>query len=372
MTAPETTVPATFSAEAIHFDGEIGQPMRLTVRVDAEKKALTGPGIYWPLTQIREHADTAGDDLIILSRADNAVERLILRDPAIRAHLPYRTRPAPVANRPRLLQWAAAAVGSVALIIFVLVPIMADQLANYIPAEGERALGQVTLNEIRDALDENDLGPIRFCTQPEGLSALRQIESRLSEEAALPTDISVHVLDHEMVNAFALPGGHIVFFRGLIDAAEAPEELAAVFAHEMGHVASRDPTRHALRSAGSIGVLGLLFGDFAGGAVVLFLAERLIDAQYSQGAESDADFFAHELMLRSGLSPAALATMFERFAALGEEADGFMKHFMSHPALGNRIDNARRAVPDGFTPEPLLDPAAWDALRAVCTETTAD
>ncbi|WP_425073898.1 M48 family metallopeptidase [Sagittula sp. S175] len=362
----------TFSTEAIHFDGEIGQPMRLTVTVDTAKQALTGPGIYWPLTTIREQPDTAGGDLIVLSRADNAVERLILRDPAIRDHLPYHRRPAPVADRPLLMKWAAAAVGSVALILFVLVPLMADQLANYIPPEGERALGQVTLNEIRAAMDETGVEPIRFCTEPNGLAALRQIEARLAEEARLPVEITVHVLDHDMVNAFALPGGHIVFFRGLIDQADAPDELAAVFAHEMGHVASRDPTRHALRSAGSIGVLGLMFGDFAGGAVVLFLAERLIDAQYSQGAEAAADVFAHDVMLRAGLSPGALASMFERFQALGGDAEGFVQHFLSHPAMGDRIENARRAVPAGFLPEPLLEDHQWQSLKTVCSWTTGD
>ncbi|MBP0483441.1 M48 family metallopeptidase [Sagittula salina] len=359
----------SFAAEAIHLDGESGQPIRLTVTVDNTHQSLTGPGLHWPLNTIRELPDTAGGDLVILSRTENAVERLILKDSAIRAHLPCRRRSAPVANRPLLLKWAAAAMGSVALILFVLVPIMADQLANYIPPEGERALGQVTLNEIREALDDSGLEPVRFCTDPDGLTALRRIEARLSGEADLPVEITVHILDHEMVNAFALPGGHIVFFRGLIEQAGAPDELAAVFAHEMGHVASRDPTRHALRSAGSIGVLGLLFGDFAGGAVVLFLAERLIDAQYSQTAEAAADVFAHDLMRRAGLSPGALATIFERFAALDGDTRTFMQHFMSHPALGDRIERARRAVPAGLLPEPLMGDADWAALQTICSRT---
>jgi len=68
--------------------------------------------------------------------------------------------------------------------------------------------------------------------------------------------------------------GYVVFFRGLIDTTECPEELATVFAHEIGHVEARDPTRIALRSAGSIDVLGLLFGG-RGGALVLLLANGL-------------------------------------------------------------------------------------------------
>jgi predicted Zn-dependent protease len=71
-----------------------------------------------------------------------------------------------------------------------------------------------------------------------------------------------------------------VFFRGLTDATECPKELAAVFAHEIGHVEARDPTRIALRSAGSIDVLGLLFGGarWRTGAVG---GERIVKADYT-------------------------------------------------------------------------------------------
>nr|WP_283054483.1 M48 family metallopeptidase [Thetidibacter halocola] len=192
------------------------------------------------------------------------------------------------------------------------------------------------------------------------------MEARLA--AAMPEGqpLSVHVLDHKMVNAFALPGGYVVFFRGLIDEAGSPEEVAAVFAHEIGHVVSRDPTRHALRSAGSIGVLGLVFGDFAGGALVLFLAERLIDAQYSQSAEAAADAFAADLLLAAGLPPDALAEMFERFRRLGGDDEGIMAHFMAHPRLGDRIAAARTATPPDFAATPLLNDDEWRALKAIC------
>ena len=169
-----------------------------------------------------------------------------------------------------------------------------------------------------------------------------------------------------MVNAFALPGGYVVFFRGLIEKAEEPEEVAAVFAHEVGHIAARDPTRIALRSAGSIGVLGLLLGDFAGGAVVLFLAERIIQADYTQEAEGAADTFAHKVLLAADLPPSAIATFFERLDAENDEDAGLMAHFMTHPALGDRIAAARAAEPADAEFRPLLTPQEWSALQSIC------
>ncbi|WP_425101678.1 M48 family metallopeptidase [Tropicibacter sp. S64] len=353
---------------ALHLDGETGAQRTLTVALDMERQMLTGAALDWPLGDIREVPDQAQKDLLILRLADDPVQRLILTDRRFAPRIPNLNKRATVTRRGPLLKWALAALASVALIVFVLVPVMADQLARFIPPEGERALGQVTLEQIRGAMDETGIAPVAFCEARAGRQALQEIQSRLEAVTDLPTGLSVYVLDHPMVNAFALPGGHVVFFRGLIDEAEHPEEIAAVFAHEIGHVVSRDPTRNALRSAGSIGVLGLLFGDFAGGAVVLFLAERLIDAQYSQGAEAGADLFAHETLRRAGIAPSALGDMFGRLRSKGGDAPAILAHFLSHPALGDRIEAAEAATPEGFVPTPLLTDDAWAALKSVCDQ----
>ncbi|MHA7877229.1 M48 family metallopeptidase [Roseivivax sp.] len=361
--------PEPFSAPATYYDGETAMPHPVTLAIDLPLKALVfevaGRTLRWPLSEIRELPDTAGGDLVIFHRADDPLARLVMTDRSLVPHLPDRRRRAPVGNRKVIAAWAAGALASVALIIFVLVPLMADQLARFIPPEGERALGEVTLEQIRGALSE-DFEPVAFCEAPEGRDALDTIRDRLALGTELPQELSVHVLDHEMVNAFALPGGFVVLFRGLLEEAGSAEEVAAVLAHEVGHVVSRDPTRHALRSAGSIGVLGLIFGDFAGGAAVLFLANQLIEAQYSQAAETGADAYAHEMLLNAGLSPAALGRMFDTFRDLDGEPPEIMAHFMSHPDLADRIAAAEAAVPGGYSPRPLLSQAEWRALRRIC------
>lgn len=364
-------VPQTFTAQGTFFDGTEAVPQDITVAMDEDRQALvglaaSGAELTWPLTDIREVPDQAGGDQMVLHLSTDPVQRLILPDRTLAPRLPYRTRRPRVTRRGPLVGWALAAISSVALIIFILVPTMANQLARFIPPEGERALGEVTFDQIRSALDQSGINPVPVCEGREGLAALAKMEARLLSALPDAEPLTVSVLDHGMINAFALPGNYIVFFRGLIDNAQTPEEVAAVFAHEIGHVVSRDPTRNALRSAGSLGVLGLLFGDFAGGAVVLLLAERLIEAGYSQEAEAGADVFAHRLLRDSGIAPSALATMFERFQAMGGDANPFVAHFLSHPALGNRIQAARDATPDGFEAVPILTAEEWRALKNIC------
>jgi predicted Zn-dependent protease len=266
----------------------------------------------------------------------------------------------------RLATWALAAVAGVALQIGILVPLLADRLATFVPPAGERALGEATFGQIREALAGAGLPPLGTCGNADGLAALEAMLVRLGVARGTEDAIKVFVLDHEMVNAFALPGGYVVFFRGMIDAAVSPNEIAAVLAHEVGHVVNRDPTRHALRSAGSIGVLGLLFGDFAGGAAVLFLTEQLISASYSQGAEAGADEYAYTALEAADVSPAALGDMFDRLRAKYGDAEGIVAHFLSHPTLSSRIERAREVAREDALYQDILNENAWRALKAVC------
>jgi len=322
--------------------------------------------LRWPVEDVRQLPDTAGKVGAVLWLKGDPLARLFVTDTSLLTHLPNRLRRTPPKGRGRLAAWALAAVAAVALQIGVLVPLLADNMAAYIPPAGERALGEATFGHIREALDDTGLNPVPLCEAPGGVAALERLVARLDAPTNGVPQINVAVLDHPMVNAFALPGGFVVLFRGLIEAAESPDEVAAVLAHEIGHVVSRDPTRHALRSAGSIGVLGLLFGDFAGGAAVLFLTERLIAAQYSQEAEAGADSFAHDVLARAGISPGALGDMFESFRRKYGDRDGVAAHFLSHPALGARIEAARAAVEAGAAYNPALSAEDWAALRGIC------
>jgi len=327
--------------------------------------------LHWGLVDIRGVPDQADPAELIIAHAANPLARLIVRDRdlcrILTARCPNLSKRPPVRGKGRLAIWALGAVASVALIIFVLVPVMANQLAEFLPPRGERALGDTTFEQIRAALDETGMSPLGICENPDGVAALDRIQARLTQQVDLPYPVDLYVLDHDLVNAFALPGGLVILFRGLIDSAETPDEVAAVVAHELGHVVARDPTRIALRSAGSIGVLGLLLGDFAGGAVVLFLTERLNQATYTKEAEAAADAFAHKTLIASGIPPSALGSMFKRLRDKQGDDDGFIAHFTSHPTLGNRIANAE-AADAGLTGalRPSLSDSDWQNLRQIC------
>lgn len=364
--------PAPFASEGTYFDGIHPVEHRVKVTFDEAAAALVlapadGAQITWPFKDLRRLPDQAGsfDHVLALAPWDDPARLLLpARDLRIlRTRAAGLQRRRPTRRRGRLAILGLAAIASVGLMLAVLIPLLADRLADILPPEGEVALGEATLDRVRSALDDTGLGPLPICEGAAGQAALAALEARLVSE----TPVRLQVLDHPMVNAFALPGGLVVLFRGLLDAAESPEEVAAVLAHEIGHVAARDPTRIALRSAGSIGVLGLLFGDFAGGAMVLFLTERIISADYTQAAEAAADAHAHALLIGADLSPEALANLFERLLSDVGEAPEIVQHFLAHPSMADRIAAARAAVPDGFQARPALSSEDWAALQDICT-----
>lgn len=354
---------------AHYFDGDRPVPQPAELRI--EKRVLlidigAPEPIEWPVGDIRRIADGAAQTNPVLRWTGDPLARLVLKEPGIMRHMHHLGRSAPPKGRARLAAWAFAAVAAVGVQIGVLIPLLADNLAGFIPVEGERALGEATFGHIREALDETGLSAIAICENPEGQAVLEALVARMSEGQDLRQEINVAVLDHKMINAFALPGGYVVLFKGLIQAANGPDEVAAVLGHEIGHVVSRDPTRHALRSAGSIGVLGLLFGDFAGGAAVLFLTERLISASYSQDAETGADMFAHEVLGSAGINPGALGDMFENMRQQHGDNDGLAAHFLSHPSLGKRIEAAAAAVDPDATYTPSMSETEWLAVQKIC------
>lgn len=330
----------------------------------------TGAEVIWPIAELREVTEQARDEGIVLRLGQDGIARLIVphgaAEDTIRAIAPDLGQVRVSRSKIRqLVLWIGGAVASVVLIMVVILPALANQLATMIPVEREQALGRTALGQISSFLG-GDLAEMT-CSNPAGLKALEKMTERMVGDTAIPYDLKVNVFNHKMINAFAVPGGQVVLFKGLIDAARTPEEVAGVLGHEVGHVVHRDPTRLMLRSAGSVGILGMVFGDFAGGALALVLTEQLISAKYSQEAEADADVFAHDLLAETGLPANSFAQFFVTLREKHGDSEGFMSHLASHPNLQGRAEAARAADVIGDGPyTPVLNAAEWADLRKIC------
>lgn len=375
------------SATGRFFDGEGAQRLDVELVVDtaAQTLRLTHPDLpmgsqYWPLDAIRALADHARADQLVLSlRADASLDsalivtaRLTLDDPDMVSilsrlcpNLWRRDRAWGTARK--VTFWVGSAAAALGVMIFVILPALANSLATLIPIEREVAYGKTVVNQMERLLGGESVGGLG-CTNEAGRAALDTMTGRLTAAGDLKYDLNIVVFDHEMVNAFAAPGGQIVLMRGLIDSADSPDQVAAVLAHEIGHVEARDTTRNAFRAAGSAGLLSLVIGDFAGGSAVLVVAEYTLNASYTREAEAQADQFALDMLAASGTDAAALGTFFDSLAEIESSMPDLPVYLSSHPEIQDRADAAHDFAQTQGRTAPILNDAEWAALQNICKD----
>lgn len=371
---------AKLEAEGRYFDGRDARPREVVLGFGTRTLIICGYDdqavSHWPLASMRA-LGAPGDKTIQLVPDLASDERIVLEDAemigAIRAVCPHLfDRPVDRRGVRRAVFWAGGAVGSALLILFVLVPALADQLADYVSPARERALGDAVARQLADLLAEEDSEAPGICIDPDGLAALIEMKRRVTDGIPTPYPLRVAVIDHEMVNAVALPGGRILLFRGLIDAAGTPEEVAGVLAHEVGHVVNRDPIRGVLRAAGTAGIIGLLLGDFVGASVIAAGTDAVLNARHRREAESLADDAAYAMLNRAKLPTTPFADFFERLRQEHGETSGPLRYVASHPDLGSRAARAAAADSVGAGPfVPVLPDRTWIALQNICERSGA-
>lgn len=190
-----------------------------------------------------------------------------------------------------------------------------------------------------------------------------------------PEAVSIYLVADNTMNAFVTGGQNIFLHTGIITAAETPNELIAVIAHETGHISGGHLTRQGdyIRSAMgpawvtmAAGVLAALAGE--GGAAAGLLASSqqfamLTFFQYTQAQESFADIAGVQFLEASGQSGAGMIAFFDRFR-YQELFDPARRdpYFRTHPLSSDRIEALRVRVAEQEYSEPHDSAEAIEAL----------
>ena len=374
---PET---APASGPAIYFDGTCSARNDVLVEAGAAGLQIFGADRHlldeWLYAELRRQA--APDGVLRLGRSgETLLARLEVRDAALasaiedRAVTLDRSGAAERKLRRKVVILSLAAVVSLIFTAIIGVPVLATRLTPLVPISVEQKLGNAVDSQIRATLDTKHLGAAFVCgtgaNGVAGQAALDKLVGRLKTAAALPYPLRVDVVRRPDFNAFALPGGHIYAFQGLIDRAQSPDEVAGVLAHEIGHVAHRDGTRTVLQAAGLSFLFGMMLGDFVGGGAVVIAAKTVVRSAYSRQVEMSADIYSVGLMRKIGADPRALATILARVTA---DKDEGIKILADHPDTKDRVVAINAIAPTGAT-TPVLGAADWAALKQICAPSPA-
>jgi len=331
----------------------------------------------WSYADLR--ARSAPQGLLRLGRrGEAALARLEVRDAALAAVIEAR---APALDRggvadrrlrARVVVLSLVAIASLVLTAIFGMPVLADRITPLIPFTLEKKFGDAIDRQVRPILAGDSGAAAAQCgTAPSELAGRKSLDKLMRQlEAAAngPYRVRVNVVRQGQANAFALPGGHVYVFEGLLAKSERPDELAGVIAHEMGHVEHRDGTRAVLQSAGLSFLFGMMLGDFVGGGAVVTAAQTVLSLSYSRHAEAAADDYSVELMQKAEADPKAFGAILSRIAS---DKDGGMALLRDHPETKDRIA-AINALTVENRPKPLLSAAEWKALKAICAPLPED
>jgi beta-barrel assembly-enhancing protease len=223
-------------------------------------------------------------------------------------------------------------------------------VAGKIPVSIERTIGDSVYEQVR--------ATSRASEDPALAAQLEAVTKRLVP-AIKDTryEFRFHIIENDTINAFAMPGGHIVVHSALLKKAKRPEEVAGVLAHEIAHITKRHSLRNMVSSLGTTAVLQAVFGDMSG---IVSGAATLLEQKYSRDFEREADEAGFQYLLDAKIDPSGLidffGTLTEEEKKNGGSLTGAMELLSTHPATEDRMASLRemlKRVPEGTKFEPL-------------------
>jgi len=214
-------------------------------------------------------------------------------------------------------------------------------VGNWYSVEGQVARGRVYAQQIESQ--------IKLVNDPVITEYVNRVGQNLVRNSDAQVPFTIKVIDSDVVNAMALPGGFFYVNSGLILAADEEAEMAGVMAHEIAHVAAchygREATRLNLLQIASIPAI--FMGGWLGYGIYegMGLGIPLTFLHFSRGFEAEADYLGVEYMYRAGYDPSAFVSFFEKIQAMEKKKPGTIsKAFDTHPQTPDRIEKSQEEI----------------------------
>jgi predicted Zn-dependent protease len=214
---------------------------------------------------------------------------------------------------------------------------------DFYSLEREIALGKQLAQEVDKSA--------KFIDDPVINEYVNRVGQNLVRNSDAQVPFTIKVIDSDVVNAFALPGGFFYVNSGLILHADEESELAGVMAHEIAHVCARHGTKQATK--GDIiqlaSIPAMIFIPYTWAGYALYQGMNFMIPvtflKFSRDAEREADYLGLQYMYKAGYDPNAFVAFFEKVQADEKKQPGTIpKVFATHPPTPDRIEATQKEI----------------------------
>ena len=300
-------------------------------------------------------------DHLVVSWGEGASARtLYLKDPALiiafrraapsalMAHLERAAEQVRRARHSHRVLWGSAVgvVVGLGLMLWFGSDLIVEWAVARIPVSWEQKLGETVYQDFLAKETVLKEGPAVTAVQ----DMIQRMTAKIPNN---PYTFQVSVVQSPVVNAFALPGGYVVVFTGLMKKAESGEEVAGVLSHELNHVLQRHGMERIVRTMGLAAVVSVLVGDQQGLiGLARQLGMELATLKFGREQETEADVTGIRLLHDARIAPDGMIRFFERLSEKDKER---VELFSTHPMSAARAERlkAELAALPKQTPEPF-------------------
>jgi beta-barrel assembly-enhancing protease len=354
--------------DAKYFDGETARDHTVGVNLDSNGVTFSGDSVArktWNLAELTAIEPPQPGHVLRLSHTSQPGARLSLRSDEFQNQLviaaPHLKGGFNSRKATRLGLWIGGGLALLAGLAYFTLSFAPQTFATWLPDKWTQRIG--------DQIEAAMVDKAKICHSTGGDAALAAMIGQLAEGDPNLPPLRVRIYDIPIMNAWTMPGGHIVMTRALIEKADNPEEVAGVLAHEIGHAIHHHSEAQLVRITGVQILLSVASGT-SGGTNASSIAGLAAIMRSSREAEREADAYAVATLTAAHIDSLGLKSFFEKMLAEdGKQTGGALGKlgslFSTHPGTKERIE-LFKPVPVGTTLEPVLTETQWQDLKRIC------
>ena len=223
-----------------------------------------------------------------------------------------------------------ALIGILLATHFFILPWVADKVVDQLPRSFDKQIGIAARNSMQEKIDTA------------GSALLTQFAAQMKWDTS--DSLVFTLVPSDIENAYALPGGYVMVYTGLLKKLHTKEELAALLSHEVAHVTRRHSVRKLCRDMSTSLLVSVLISDVGGIAGTLYAnASAVYSLTYSRKYEEQADITGLETMRRNQIDQQGMVKLMQELKKLDHQLK--IPEFIStHPLTENRISYVQQDI----------------------------